>query len=96
MGPTAHQRERLDRGDMTPVEIAKELVRCANNPNAEWAWLCAVQTEAVASHFRNSGALHHAMSQHGGDTVITRDAADSITLVGVQLKSLVSTDFKFV
>jgi hypothetical protein len=36
------------------------------------------------------------MSQHGGDTVITRDAADSITLVGVQLKSLVSTDFKFV
>jgi serralysin len=50
----------------------------------------------AANVFRNSGALHHAMSQHGGDTVITRDAADSITLVGVQLKSLVSTDFKFV
>jgi hypothetical protein len=50
----------------------------------------------AANDFTSFGKLHHAMSQHNGDTVITLDANDSITLVGVQLRSLVSTDVKFV
>jgi hypothetical protein len=36
------------------------------------------------------------MHQVGADTVITLDAADSITLVGVAKSSLVAADFKFV
>jgi hypothetical protein len=36
------------------------------------------------------------MAQVGSDTVITLDAADSIALVGVKMKSLGVADFKFV
>ncbi len=37
-----------------------------------------------------------ALAQHGADAVITRDGADSITLVGVQASSLTAAQFAFV
>jgi hypothetical protein len=50
----------------------------------------------AANDFGTFAAVQGAMHQVGADTVITLDAADSITLVGVAKSSLVASDFKFV
>ena len=50
----------------------------------------------AANDFGTFAAVRGAMHQVGADTVITLDAADSITLVGVAKSSLVAADFKFV
>jgi hypothetical protein len=50
----------------------------------------------AANDFGSFAAIHGAMLQVGADTLIRLDAADSITLVGVDKSSLVAADFKFV
>jgi hypothetical protein len=46
--------------------------------------------------FANFAAVHAHAAQVGSNTVITIDAADSVTLVGVALSSLHSADFHFI
>jgi hypothetical protein len=49
----------------------------------------------AANDFGSFGSVMSSTKQIGADSVITLDAGDSITLVGVAKSSLVATDFKF-
>jgi NAD(P)-dependent dehydrogenase (short-subunit alcohol dehydrogenase family) len=76
--------------------------------DARWAWRAHGQASALASvthgdqiqfdHalFANFTVLNAPAAQVGQDVVITYDAADKVTLAGVQLSSLHTRDVLFV
>jgi hypothetical protein len=51
--------------------------------------------ELSATEFPNFATVESHMQQVGGNTVITYDAADTITLVGVSATSLTTSNFEF-
>ena len=51
--------------------------------------------EFSATVFSNFAAVESHMQQAGGNTVITYDAADTVTLVGVSAASLTASNFEF-
>ena len=51
--------------------------------------------ELSATEFANFAAVQSHMQQVGANTVITYDAIDTITLVGVSLASLHASNFEF-